>query len=295
MNNVPQISFITICYNGLKDTCELIESLQKHVRSVSYEIFVVDNASRVNEAAIIKECYPDVITIRSEKNLGFSGGNNLGIKVARGKYIFLINNDTYINADGFGYLIDRMESNPKIGAITPKICFATSPFNIQFAGFTPLSPITMRNETIGYNCPDDGTFDTPCRTPYLHGAAMMVKREVIWKVGLMPEEYFLYYEELDWSTQMTKAGYELWYKPGFTVYHKESQSTGVLSALRTYYLTRNRLLYARRNLTGRQRFLSIIYQSTLAATKNSLIYMLKGRFDLCAAIWKGVFDGVNTQ
>lgn len=288
MNNAPQISFITICYNGLKDTCELIESLQTHVRSVSYEIFVVDNASRENEAAIIKERYPDVITIRSDENLGFSGGNNLGIKAATGKYIFLINNDTYINSDGFGYLIDRMESNPKIGAVSPKICFAQPPYNVQFAGFTALSPITMRNETIGYNCPDDGTYDTPYRIPYLHGAAMMIKREVIWKVGLMPEEYFLYYEEIDWSTQMTRAGYELWYKPCFIVYHKESQSTGSLSTLRTYYLTRNRLLYARRNLKGKERLLSILYQSTLAATKNSLMYLLKGRPDLCAAVWKGV-------
>ena len=77
---------------------------------------------------------------------------------------------------------------------------------------------------------------------------MLVKREVIEKVGLMPEIFFLYYEELDWSTHITRAGYELWYEPRCTVFHKESQSTGQLSKLRTYYLTRNRLLYAWRNL-----------------------------------------------
>ena len=83
--------------HGFKDTCELIESLQTHVHSVSYEIIVVDNASREDEAAKIKELYSDIVTLRSESNLGFSGGNNLGIRVAKGAYIFLINNDTSVS------------------------------------------------------------------------------------------------------------------------------------------------------------------------------------------------------
>ena len=87
MMNEPQVSFITVCYNGFKDTCELIESLQTHVHSVSYEIIVVDNASREDEATKIKELYSDIVTLRSESNLGFSGGNNLGIRVAKGAYI----------------------------------------------------------------------------------------------------------------------------------------------------------------------------------------------------------------
>ena len=121
MMNEPQVSFITVCYNGFKDTCELIESLQTHVHSVSYEIIVVDNASREDEAAKIKELYSDIVTLRSESNLGFSGGNNLGIRVAKGAYIFLINNDTYVESDGFHYLTERLESQKNIGAVSPKI------------------------------------------------------------------------------------------------------------------------------------------------------------------------------
>ena len=146
MMNEPQVSFITVCYNGFKDTCELIESLQTHVHSVSYEIIVVDNASREDEATRIKELYSDIVTLRSESNLGFSGGNNLGIRVAKGAYIFLINNDTYVESDGFHYLTERLESQKNIGAVSPKIRFAFPPQNIQFAGFTPLSAITIRNE-----------------------------------------------------------------------------------------------------------------------------------------------------
>lgn len=288
MNETPLISFITVCYNGLEDTCELIESLQRTIQSVTYEIIVVDNASRQNEAAILQSRHPEVRSLRSEQNLGFSGGNNLGIKEAKGTYIFLINNDTYINEDGMHQLIDRIESHPKIGAVSPKIRFAFPPQNIQFAGYTPLSNITLRNALVGFGEPDNGTFDVAHPTPYLHGAAMMVKREVIERIGLMPEIYFLYYEELDWCTSMTRAGYELWYEPRCTVFHKESQSTGQQSKLRTFYLTRNRLLYAWRNRSGSSRWLSIGYQITIAATKNSLQCLLKGRFDLLSATLSGI-------
>ena len=287
-NNIPDISFITICYNGFKDTCELIESLHKNLQSVSYEIIVIDNASREDEAAKIQKLYPTVVAIRSDINGGFSGGNNIGIRAAKGKYLFLINNDTYIESDDVSYLIERLESRPEIGGVSPKIRFAFPPQHIQFAGFTPLSQVTLRNTMLGFGCPDDGSYDT-----YLHGAAMMIKREVIEKAGMMPEIFFLYYEELDWSTSMTRAGYELWYEPRCTVFHKESQSTGQLSKLRTYYLTRNRLLYARRNLKGTARFLSVLYQSTVAAGKNSLAYALKGRFDLFFAVYCGVNRGLS--
>ena len=288
MNCLPELSIITINYNGIQDTSGLIESLQKYV-SLPYEIIVVDNASKINEGTILQQKYPHIITIRSENNLGFSGGNNLGIRKAKGKYIFLLNNDTFIEEDTFHYLIEKLESNPKMGAVSPKIKFAFPPRNIQFAGYIPLSPITLRNDLIGFGKADNGQFDTPIRIPYCHGAAMMVKKEVIEKVGYMPEIYFLYYEELDWSTQIEKAGYELWYEPRCTVYHKESQSTGQQSYLRTFYLTRNRLLYAWRNRYGITRWVSILYQLLVAAPKNTLFFLLKGRKDLANAIFKGIF------
>ena len=288
MSKVPLISFITICYNGFKDTCELIDSLQSKITSVSFEIIVVDNASTKNEALSLHHKYPEIITVRSEYNLGFSGGNNLGIEKAKGKYIFLINNDTYITSDGLQHLIDRFDSDAQIGGISPKIKFAFPPQNIQFAGYTQLSPITLRNQLIGFGEADDGRFNEPILTPYLHGAAMMIKREVINNVGVMPEIFFLYYEELDWSTQITRAGYELWYEPEWTVYHKESQSTGQQSKLRTFYLTRNRLLYAWRNLEGSKKWLSIIYQLTLPVAKSTISFALKGRFDLISATFAGI-------
>ncbi len=288
MNNLPELSIITVNYNGLKDTGELIKSLQTHI-SLSYEIIVVDNASKINEAAILQENYPHIITIRSEENLGFSGGNNLGIRKAKGKYIFLLNNDTFVDEDAFHYLIERLENSPQIGAVSPKIKFAFPPRNIQFAGYLPLSTVTLRNDLIGFGEEDNGQYEKPSLTPYCHGAAMMIKKEVIEKVGYLPEIYFLYYEELDWCTQIAKAGYELWYEPRCTVYHKESQSTGQQSYLRTFYLTRNRLLYAWRNRYGVIRWISILYQLLVAAPKNCLVFLLRGRTDLVKAIFKGIY------
>lgn len=283
----PDISIITINFNGFKDTCELIESLKTTIKSVSYEIIVVDNASKAKEYILLKERFPDITVISSKDNKGFSGGNNLGIKQAKGKYILLLNNDTLLKEDSLHYLIDTLEIQKNAGAVSPKIKFTTTDCPIQFAGYTPLSPITIRNSLIGMNEEDKGQYEKITQTPYTHGAAMMIKKEIIEKVGLMPEIYFLYYEELDWCTQMTNRGYTLWYNPQCTVYHKESQSTGQDSFLKIFYLTRNRLLYTWRNRKGAIKWIGIIYQMTIASAKNCLTYFLRKRIDLVKAIIKG--------
>lgn len=185
----PTISIITVNFNGLKDTIGLIESLNK-IETISFEIIVVDNSSNINEALIIKNKYPYVITIRSEINLGFSGGNNLGIKQACGEYIFLLNNDTFIEEDNIHYLVERLNKKDCIGAVSPKIKYAIEPRRIQFAGFTSLSKITLRNKTIGQGCQDGPEFNIPFKVPYCHGAAMMIKKSVIEKVGYMPKYIF---------------------------------------------------------------------------------------------------------
>ena len=252
------------------------------------EVIVIDNGSAKDEAYILQTKYPHIKAIRSEQNLGFAGGNNVGIKAATGKYIFLINNDTTFKEFNSQVLIKRLESSPKIGMACPKIRFAWDNHPIQFAGYTPLSPITVRNKAIGFGEEDKGQYDTPRQTPYAHGAAMIFKREVIDKVGFMPECYFLYYEELDWSMMITRAGYEIWYEPASTIYHKESKSTGQNSPLRTYYITHNRLLLVKRNWSGLTKYLSYCYLILLVATRDILKYTFQGQFRLASAIIRGV-------
>lgn len=293
MHQEYDISIITINYNGLKDTCELIDTLP--LENDKLEVIVVDNASLQDEASIIEQRYPRVTVVRSSKNLGFAGGNNLGIQASHGRYLFFINNDTIIETKNeeqrnnfLQPLIERLESSDKIGMVCPKILFSWGNHLIQYAGYTPLSSITMRNHSIGFGEEDHGQYDTPHQTPYAHGAAMLVKREVINRVGMMPECFFLYYEELDWSMMIRRAGYEIWFDPSFTVYHKESQSTGQDSPLRTYYLTRNRLLFVRRNIHQPERLLSYIYLIGVVAVKDCLKSLFRRRLDLVKAIMCGI-------
>ena len=285
MQNECKLSIITINYNGIKDTYELIDSIpfKEHL-----EVIVVDNASKENEASKIAEKYPQVKVIRSDKNLGFAGGNNIGIKEAKGKYILLINNDTYFKEFNIDSLIERLESSDKTGIVCPKLRFAWGNNPMQYAGYTPLSNITLRNKAIGFGEEDKGQYNTAHPTPYAHGAAMLIKREAIEKVGLMPECYFLYYEEIDWSMMFTRAGYEIWYDPSCTVYHKESQTTGQNSPLRTYYITRNRLLLVKRNYKGINKYLSYIYLTGIVAPRDIIKYTLQGRFDLVKAVCRGI-------
>lgn len=287
MQNECKISIITINFNGLKDTCELIDSIPF---KENMEVIVVDNASKQDEASVISKRFPQVKVIRSTQNLGFAGGNNLGIKEAKGRYILLINNDTYFKEFNIEALIERLESSNKTGIVCPKLRFAWGSNLIQFAGYTPLTNITVRNHAIGFGEEDHGQYDTAHPTPYAHGAAMLIKREAIENAGLMPECFFLYYEEIDWSMMFTRAGYEIWYDPACTVYHKESQTTGQNSPLRTYYITRNRLLLVKRNYKGINKYLSYIYLIGIVGLRDILKYTFTRQFDLLNAVLQGILD-----
>ena len=118
----PLISVISVNYNGYALTCAMVESLRRHVTS-PLEIIVVDNGSARDEAAMLRERYPEIKALRSERNLGFAGGNNLGFAAATGDYLLLLNNDTEVEDDTLHYLCETLAGNPAIGAVCPKIRF----------------------------------------------------------------------------------------------------------------------------------------------------------------------------
>ena len=289
---MKEVSIITINFNGLNDTCALIETIPFND---ILEVIVVDNASNKDEASVISAKYPQVKVICSPQNLGFAGGNNLGINAAQGKYLFLINNDTVFKDFKIQPLIDRLESSTDIAMVCPKIRFAWGHNPIQFAGYTYLSSITVRNQAIGFGEEDQGQYDTAHPTPYAHGAAMLIKREAIDKVGLMPECYFLYYEELDWSMMFARAGFEIWYEPACTVYHKESQATGQNSPLRTYYIFRNRLLLVKRNWNGVTKYLSYAYLIGAVGLRDVIKNVITGKWDILKATLQGIRDFNDNQ
>ena len=289
MNNqeFPLVSIITVNYNQTEITCALLESLRK-ISYPNIEILVVDNASFKDDPAPIKIRFPEVTLFLSNENLGFAGGNNLAIRQSKGEYILLINNDIEVDPGFLDPLVEKMIHNDIIGAVSPKVRYFYQPTIIQYAGFEPMSPITIRQHSNGFRQEDKGQFDNDRLTDFGFGAALLVSRSVIEKVGLMADIFFLYYEEMDWMTRMRRTGFEIWYVHNSLIYHKDSVTTGGMSSLKTYYVTRGRLLYMRRNTHGFNHFLAIIYQGFIAIPKNTFTYLISGRLDLLKAFLNAV-------
>ncbi|OFY51885.1 MAG: hypothetical protein A2X22_04290 [Bacteroidetes bacterium GWF2_49_14] len=280
-----KVSIITVNFNQTEVTCALLESL-RHLTYPNFEVLIIDNGSVKDDPAPITARFPEFKLIRSPENLGFAGGNNLGIKSALGDYFLFLNNDTEVDPGFLEPLVAKLESDRNIGMVSPKIRFHHTPDTIQYAGYTPLSNITLRQRLIGYREKDTGQYNQSCETFSIHGAAMMVPRRVVNEVGIMAEMFFLYYEEHDWAMRVKKAGYTIHYVPESLVLHKESISTGKESPLKTYYISRNRFLFARRNLTGLSRMASLTYLSLIAFPKALITYLLKRRFDLACSVWR---------
>jgi len=271
----PLVSIITVNY----DHCEVTGQLLASLRRITYpavEIIVVDNASPNEDPAIIKKNFPEITLIRSNTNLGFAGGNNLGIRQAKGEYILLLNNDTEVDPGFLEPLVGKLESDHGIGAVSPQIRFYNDPDTFQYAGSTPINPYTVRSSGIGYREKDRGQYNRDARTAFVHGAAMLVPVRVIRSVGLMAECFFLYYEELDWGNRIRNAGYDLWFVHNSLVRHKESVTTGKMSPLKVYYMNRARLMYLRRNISGVTFFIALLFQVFISVPKNTARYMLFG-------------------
>lgn len=283
----PLVSIITVNYNHTDVTLELIGSLSK-ISYPNIEIIVVDNASPDDDPTVLKREYPGIVLVQNPINYGFAAGNNFGIMRARGKYVLLLNNDTMVDPHFMEPLVEKLENNPGIGAISPKIRYFHTPHMIQYAGYIPFNNITMRNAAIGSFETDRGQYDDDYETPYAHGAAMMVPMEVIKKIGLMSYIFFLYYEEADWCARITRNGYNIWYVHNSLVFHRESISTGRLSPMKIYYLNRNRLVYMRRNIFGRDFMYGIFYQLLIAIPKNAFVFLLKGRIKLFYAYYRAI-------
>ena len=285
-NRKPLISIITINYNNTEITGDFLESVC-YVDYDNIEVIVVDNASKENPSEKLREIYPAVNIILSKKNLGFAGGNNLGIKAAKGNYFFFVNNDTVLTANIFEGLLEIFEKYPDAGVVSPKFHYYDSPGTIEFAGYNKVNNFTARNSMVGCKTKDHGQYDEIKVTNYAHGGAMMVPRKVVDEVGLMPELYFLYYEEFDWCEQIKRKGYKVYYQYKSLIYHKESMSVGKKSTLKTFYLNRNRILFMRRNVKGWSFLGFVFYYTFITIPKNTITFLYKREPKHLKAFWKG--------
>lgn len=283
------VSVITINFNHSNVTEALLDSVFNSDTYEPIEVIVVDNGSVINPVPGWRDKYPGVKFIRSEINLGFSGGNNLGIKEAKGDYLFFVNNDTEVTEGLIGALAGTLDARPEVGMVSPKIRYYEQPEVLQYAGYTPMNYYTARNACIGQFEMDKGQYDQLTgETGFGHGAAMMLRREVIEKAGSMPENYFLYYEEMDWCEQVKRAGYKIWVNMQALIYHKESITVGGKSAMKEYFMNRNRILFVRRNCSFAVQAIFWPYFIFVVAVRNILGYIKNGQWDYIGVLLRAI-------
>lgn len=287
---MKSISIITVNYNQPHVTVEFLQSVKAHTKAEDVELILVDNGCKENHEDCFKAVYPGLVYMRSDRNLGFAGGNNLAVAAATGEFLLFLNNDTVISNTLIDILGRELRKNPDIGLISPLIKFYDAPEIIQYAGFTDMDYLTCRNNGIGNMEKDKGQYNQDSReTGYCHGAAMMCRRSDLDVVGLMEEHYFLYYEELDWCEKFRRSGKKIWFTGETSIFHKESMSVGKQSPIKTYFMTRNRMLFIRRNTGHLNTMFFSLYFVLIACSRQVLVYIIEGRMDLAKYVFKGLF------
>lgn len=264
-----KVGIILVNYNGAKDTVECLNSLCT-VNYLNKVIYVVDNNSNKKDLEYLENSidYSCVKLIKLKENIGFSGGNNIGIKKALTdgcEVIGLLNNDTTVEGDFLNQLIEKLFSDKKIGAVVPQIRDYYNESIVTYGG----GEINYLKGSVfieGINRYEESINNTERFITFGHGCCLFLKKEVILKIGLLPEEYFLYFEDADYSIQIVRSGYRIMYCPKSIIYHKESASTKKGSDNFQYYFTRNRFYFIKKNLK---------ISSKLTAYPISILYLIK--------------------
>jgi GT2 family glycosyltransferase len=274
----PFISIITINFRQPEATLEFLNSLRS-IQYSNFEIIVCDVAAEAgNQDPFIALNLPHLRILPIQNNIGFGGANNLAAKASGGDYLLFINNDTIVTPSLLDSLIEPLLTNGSIGICCPKIRSYYNRSQIEYAGFKPMNMYTARTGSVGFGETDAGQHDTPGITSGAHGCAMMMKKSLFLEIGGFFEPYFLYYEDWDLSIRVRKLGYKIWYQATALVYHKGSITTGANSIQQTYYHTRNRILFVRRNANNVQRTMFNVFFVLFAMPKTLLEFIVTIRF-----------------
>jgi len=252
--NSPKVSIIILNWNGKSDTLNCLASVLK-INYQNYNVIIVDNGSQDDSIIAIKQKFPNVHLIATGENLGYAGGNNVGIQYAldnNADYILVLNNDTIVAPDLIDLLTQAAEKHPDTAAFGPVVCELDNPEIIWTAGefFTDIvSPISVKQGESISSIVDQNPLDTQ----WVNGAAFFVKANIFRRIGLFDEKFFLTYEESDWCCRAQNKGYNCLVIPSAFIWHKVASSFGNESSpLRAYYSTRNKLLFVEKNRPRRQ-------------------------------------------
>lgn len=279
---MPKVFISLITFNDDKSTRECLDSLEKlNKKNFELAVVVIDNASKEKFEAAKEYKNFDLKILTSSENLGFSGGQNLGIKYALDSdadFVLVLNNDVVVDENLIIELLNAFDES--IGIVSPKIYFASG-FEYHkdrykenerskvfwYAG----GEIDWKNiigKHRGVDEVDKGQYEVKQETEVGTGCCMLVKRKVLESVGIFDEKFFLYYEDADLSVRVRKKGFKILYVPKAVLWHKNAAATGLGSSLQDYYITRNRLVFGFRYASARVK---------LALFKESLKLSLKGR------------------
>lgn len=273
-----KVAIIIINWNGKNDTLECLKSLRQ-IDYPNFDVIVVDNGSSDESVQAIRVQFPEVIVLETGENLGFAGGNNVGMRYALNKgveYAFLLNNDTVVDSQILKNFVSAYSIVRQKGILGAKIYHYSETNKIWYAGAKWINKISAF-EHIGQGCIDDGQdFNSLIETDYACGCALFICKEIMNQVGLFDEKYFLIFEETDLCYRARRAGYKSFFVPEAKVWHKISTSFGgEMSPLYNYYLMRNKLLWAEKNLSFSKRM--VLYKNVL---KELSSHILPPRFHL---------------
>lgn len=257
---MKKISIVVVNWNGKNDSIALLNSLStiEH-QGFNLEIIVVDNHSTDGSQNELMSCFPSVKILLNSENLGFAQGNNLGIILAlknNSDYVLLLNNDTLTDKNFLQYLFETAEKDLSLGLISPKIYFAE---NYEYhkdryksgekgkviwyaGGIIDWKNIICSHR--GVDLVDQKQYEQAELTDFSTGCAMLIKKELIEKIGLLDKKYYMYFEDVDYSVRAKKAGFRILYQSKSFIWHKNASSSGKPgSVFHNYYLARNRLYF----------------------------------------------------
>lgn len=247
------VAVIILNWQGFDDTVRCVRSVLRAEHAPVIPV-IVDNASPDGSYERLAAAFPELEVIRSEANLGYAGGNNLGLRRAAelgAEYFFVVNNDTEVDPRCIGTLVELMESDPRIGQAGPLVHDRTTGRigclggEIRWANAEP--------RQIGYGEHDRGQYTAAAEVDYVPGTAVLVRRAALEEVGPMPEQYFLYFEDTAWSLRFQAAGWKTVVTPAASIDHWESSSTGPDSPMKLYYYVRNNLQFIQDSVAPAQR------------------------------------------
>jgi len=281
MKKIPKVSIIVLNWNNFEDTKECLESLGK-ISYPNYEIIIVDNGSIDSSTRRIQKEFPQYIYIYNDSNLGFTGGNNVGMKYAvktGADYIFWINNDMIVDKAFLEPLVQAMGSE-ETGLVGPATFYYDQREKIYSAGeyLNSLKTRTKKYKTAGKFRQVDSL-----------GGAFLIKKEVIDKIGYFYEPYFLNLEETDYCFQARKAGFKIFCEPKSRIWHKVGATLGKIPATATYYYYRNKLLFIKRNIPLYVKYPLYVYWH-LYLSLRFIEKSLKGEKKIAFAIKRALID-----